>query len=209
MNTLKENEEKFLKLANDLAIYFPDYLLHTPEGHWNVYFEHKSEPSKGFYLNPNNSTGKFTVSPKIVKTPHHSFSSVYNESGVKIESPTAGFSIDREAEAIAKGIKTRFMPGFEIYYAAWISYWQKQEDYKNGRNNAIREIAKVAEVGDLECVSHNGELREVIYTGHSANEKFRKNVSTIRVSSKDSIHVEVSYLNMDKARKLIEFLKTL
>lgn len=192
-----------------LAPYFPDYQLNIPEGHWNVYFEHKTEPSKGFYLNPDIYRGKFTVSPRIIKKPHHSFSEVYNDKGDRVHSPSVGFSVDREASAIAKGIKTRFMPDFEIYYEAWISYWQKQEDYKNGRNNAIREVAELIGATDLECIGHNGELREVLHTHSSNNENLKKNASTIRVSSKDSIHIEVSYLNMEKARKLIEFLKTL
>ena len=207
MNTpADQNKEKFLRLANDLTIYFPDYLLHTPDGHWNVYFEHKTEPSKGFYLNPDNYSGKFKVSPKIIKQPHYSFS-VYNKDNVRLESPTAGFSIDRPAEAIAKGIKTRFFPDFELYYTEWIRCWQVQDDYKNGKENTIRALAEI--VGVKAENGHTGEIRENISLYYSPHANLKEYLSDIRVSSMDSIEIKTNYLTREKAIKLLEFIKTL
>lgn len=208
-STSDSNKQKFLALVNDLAIYFPDYLLYTPQGHWNVYFEHKSIPSKGFYLNPDNSKGKFTVSPKIVMTPHYSFSHVYNENGVQIESPSVGFSIDRPAEQIAKGIKSRFIPDFEIYYSAWMKHWNSCHDFKIGRDNAIKEVAQMIEVGPMEYEGCNKELRENLSTYHSNNKTLREYVSSVRVSSPTSIKIETQSLNIEQARKLINFIKNL
>jgi hypothetical protein len=207
MNTSDSNKEKFLKLANDLAIYFPDYLLHTPDGHWNVYFEHKSEPSKGFYLNPNNSTGKFTVTPRIIKHPHYSFG-VYQD-GNKVESPSVGFSI-READKIAAGIKTRFLIDFEIYYALWMKTWNDHNEYKNGKVNTIKAVAQLLEIPDMEIQGHNkGEYREKFGSYHSSNPSVKKIISDIYISSSDSIEIKTNYLSFEQVQKLVEFLKTL
>jgi hypothetical protein len=208
MNTYETNKEKFLKLANDLAIYFPDYLLNTPEGHWNVYFEHKNEPSKGFYLNPNNSTGKFTVSPRIIKHPHYSFG-VYQDNN-KVNPPEVGFSI-REVDKIASGIKTRFLIDFEIYYALWMKTWNEHNDYRNGKVNTIKAVAELLELPETEIKSFNnkGEYRDRFATYHSGNDAVKRIVSDIYVSSSDSIEIKTNYLNIEQVRKLVEFVKTL
>jgi hypothetical protein len=203
------NKAKFIKLANDLAIYFPEYLLHTPQGHWNVYFEHKTIPSKGFYLNPDNYKGKFTVSPRIIMKPYYSFGDVYNDKGDKVISPDVGFSIDREPSAIAKGINSRFMPDFEIYYKEWMGYWQKQHNYKCGKENTIKEVAALLNVEPAPAHASSDQLRETLNTYHSDNKGLKEYISSIRVSSSKSITIETNSLNMEQARKLIEFIKTL
>lgn len=209
MTTSDLNKQTFLKLANDLAIYFPDYLLHTPEGHWNVYFEHKTIPSKGFYLNPNNSTGKFTVIPKIVMTPNYGFGEVYTETGEKVIHPACGFSIDRPADKVAAGIKSRFIPEFENYYIAWMNQWKRNHDYKTNKDTAIKEVASLMEIGPVEYQNGSSkELREQFGTYHSKNEKLKEYVYQVRISSPDSIKIELD-LNMEKARKVIELLKNL
>jgi len=209
MPTCYEEKAQFNSFATSLAVHFPDYNLIQEEGHWNCYFQNKNEPSKGFYLNPNRpTTGKFTVTPRIVKTPHFSIGNVYDVDDKRIESPSAGFSMDRPADQIAKGIKTRFIPDFEIYYSNWIRQWESNYNSAKARESTVEEIANSLELEDGLRYS-NGEVRPELNTYSSRNESLKKNVSKVYVSSANSIEITTSYLSNENAKKLIEFIKTL
>lgn len=211
METTQNNKEKFLSLVASLIVYFPDYQIEKREDDISARFYSKNDPAKGFHLRPDVYKGKFEVSPWIKKTPDYRFYEVYDEKGVRIISPSAGFSIDRPVEQIAKGIKSRFIPEFEIYYAAWMKYWQKQHDYKCGKDAAIKEIAALVNVEPAPSIGSTSfaeELRETIHTYHSNNQNLKEYVSSIRVNSPESIKIELS-VNMEKARKIIELIKNL
>jgi hypothetical protein len=209
-NIEKNNEVTFRALCACLVSHFPDYNLIQEEGHWNCYFQNKNEPSKGFYLNPSLFNGRFTVTPRIIKTPHFSIGNVYDTDNKRIESPSVGFSVGRPADQVAKGIKTRFFPDFEIYYSHWIRAWDNQNNYKNGLENTSRALAAVMDIpaSKMERAS-NGEIRSEFSAYWSTNERLRRNISKIFVSSEKSVQVTTDYLTTDQVMKLIEFLKTI
>jgi hypothetical protein len=209
MTTYDTNKAAFLSLVQSLAVHFPDYELNTPDGHRDVYFEHKTEKTKGFYLNPDNDKGKFTVSPRIIKQPHFSIGTIWDENNKQIESPSAGFSVSRPVEQIAKGIKTRFFPDFEIYYSNWIRIWNKNNDYQNGINSTVKEIASVADIDPSILESCNGDLRCEFSPHYSTNLSVTHLISKIFVSSANSVVITTGYLSKGNAKKLIEFVKTL
>lgn len=206
--TYESNKEKFLTLIEFLSGFFSEYSTEDRESPFDsVRFFCKADPAKGFYIRSDFYRGKIEISVWIKKNPNYRFGDVYNEAREKISPPVVGFSIDRPAEQIAKGIKTRFFPDFEVYYAAWLKTWQINHDYKNGKENTIRELAEV--LGVKAENSHTGEIRESLSCYSSPHQGLKEYISDVRVSSSDSVEIKTQYLSKDKAVKLLEFLKTL
>ena len=206
MTSYDSNKEKFFALAKALVIYFPDYELVTPEGHWNCYFENKSDRSKAFTLSPDNNKGKFTVSERIIGKPDHRFDIYIGND--KLNRPEVGFSIDRPAEKIADGIKKRFMPEFEVYFKLWTEKWNKIESAKNTKEAVIKEFALL--LGGVDTVNHaHGGIKENLSAYYSPHKNVKDYIREVYVSSPDSIEIKTNYLTEAQARKLIEFIKGL
>jgi len=207
MTSYDSNKEKFSALVKSLAIYFPDYTLNLVENHWRgaCYFEAKNDPSKGFCLG-HDGKGKMNVSAKIERKPRHSFD-IYVDNN-KLNSPEAGFSIDRDPEKIADGIKKRFMPDFEVYFKLWTEKWQQIESAKNNKEATIKEFALL--LGGVDTTDYaRGGVRENLNTYHSPDNNLKTFISDVRISSPDSIEIKTHYLTAAQARKLIEFIKGL
>lgn len=206
MTSYDLNKEKFFALVKKLAAYFPDYNLIIEEGRWNCRFENKIDQSKGFSLNPD-GRGKFTVNEYIVKYTNHGGFDVYVENK-KLERPTAGFSIDRDPEKIADGIKKRFMPEFEIYFNLWTAKWNNIENAKNNKEAAIKEIALL--MGGVDVTDYNrGGVRENLSSYNSNNKGIKTYIDNVFVSSVDSIQIKTNYLTREQAKKVLEFIKGL
>jgi hypothetical protein len=207
MTSYDSNKEKFSALAQSLAVYFPDYIFNSVENHWrgSVYFEAKNDPFKGFYLG-HDGKGKMNVSAKIERKPHHSFDIYVGND--KLNPPEVGFSIDRDPEKIADGIKKRFMPDFELYFKLWTEKWQQIEDAKNNKEAAIKEFALL--LGGVDTTDYvRGGVRENLSTYHSPNKNLKSFISDVRVSSPDSIEIKTHYLTAAQAKVLLEFIKGL
>jgi hypothetical protein len=207
MNTTDLNKEKFVALVGALSVYFPDYQVEMKAEDVCARFAFKTDPAKGFWLRPDVYRGKFEITPYFKKLPNYSISEIYDKEGKKISPPSAGFSIDRPVEAIAKGIKTRFFPDFELYYSEWLNKWESSHKYKTGKEEVIKTLAEI--VGVPAESGHNGEIRENLSLYRSPHASLKEYLSDIRVSSPESIEIKTSYLNLEQAKKLLEFIKTI
>lgn len=202
----ESNKLNFIALAKELAPYFPDYELTIQEDHYcgAAYFAFKADKSKNLFFLVDDD--KFTVSPGIYKKPHHSFD-VYVGND-KLNPPRVGFSINRPAEQIAKGIKTRFMPEFEEYFRLCCEKWQSIEDHANDKAAVIKEFAEILGVKDIQ--NHvRGGIRENLRTYESPNKNLKEFISDVRVSSADSIEIKTNCLTKEQPIKLFEFIKGL
>lgn len=206
MTTTNINKQNFIALVKNLAPFFPEYDLTVQEDHYcgAAYFTSKTDKSNGFYLSVRGD--KFNVSPDINKTPHHSFD-VYVGND-KLTAPTVGFSINRPAEQIAKGIKTRFIPDFEVYFKLWTEKWNQMENHENHKVAVIKEIAKILDVKDLNDTVRGG-VRENLSAYNSKNKGLKEYVREVNVSSPNYIEVKINSLNAEQAKKLLEFIKGL
>lgn len=210
MSNYLEDQNKFINFCKLLATQFPEYTLVQEENHWNCYLVNNNDPVKGFFINPERGSkgNKFTVTSRIEKKPYISIDSVYNSSRERVASPTAGFSMDRPIEQLAKGIRTRFLVDFEAYYLLWIALWNSRNDYVNNRENSVKAIGAAMEIKETDLKrSSGGELTCSQY--YSQNKALQKNISEVFVSSADSIRITTDYLTKEKAIRLIELLKTL
>lgn len=201
----ESNKLNFIALVKNLAPFFPEYDLTIQEDHYcgSAYFTFKTDKSKGFLLFVRGD--KFEVSPDINKTPRHSFDLYLNNE--KVNSPTVGFSINRPVEQIAKGIKTRFFPEFETYFKLWTEKWQSFQDYETAKRDTIREFAEILGADPQDYV--RGNLKESLNSYHSTSKGLKEFVSDVRISSPDSIEIKTNYLTKEKAKLLLEFIKTL
>lgn len=205
MTTINTNKQNFIALVKNLAPFFPDYDLTIQEDYYcgAASFTSKQDKSKGFWLSVRDD--KFNVSPHIIKTPRHSFDLYVNNE--KVNSPTAGFSINRPAEQIAKGIKTRFFPDFEVYFKLWTEKWNQMENHENHKVSVIKEIAEILDADTTDYV--RGGIRENLSAYHSKNKGLKEYVREGNVSSPNYIEVKINSLNIEQTKKLLEFIKGL
>jgi hypothetical protein len=207
MTSYDLNKEKFFTLVKKLAVYFSDYDLTISENHYRglAFFTFKKDDSKIFCLAACDK-GKFVVSSRIDKKPHHSFD-VYVGND-KLNPPEVGFSIDRPAEKIADGIKKRFMPDFEAYFNLWIAKWNQIESAKNNKEAVIKELALLMGGVDITDYNRSG-IRENLSSYNSNNKGIKAYVDNVFVSSADSIQIKTNYLTREQAKKMLEFIKGL
>lgn len=209
MSATDSNQNKFNILISAIANSFPGYKLIRKENHWNVYFENIDDPCLGFYICPDNYRGKIEISTRYYKDNKVTRETeIYRNNGY-ISSISIGFSIDRNPEDIVKGIYKRFMPDFLEIYKIVKEKWLAEDNYKNGRENATREIYKALEIEMDKIERYNGELRCEFSPYHSKNDKLKKIISSIYVSSGDLIQIKTDYLPLEKGLKLIEAIKNL
>lgn len=103
-------------------------------------------------------------------------------------------------EQIAKEIKRRLWPDAESLYQEAYKDMVNAGDYQNARRNAIIGIAEV--LGK----TPGHDVRENDLKGHFY---FNNVEGEVTVSSATCIKVEYTAKNVEQARKIIEFLKTL
>ena len=199
----------FEKMLDSLISYFPDYELvkPIPDKNWYYYFQNREDSTKCFLFTLRDE--KFTISPRFIKTPHHSIRELYknNFGNETYESPKIGFSVNRDVAQIAKGIKSRFIPAFDEYYSVWIKKWNDINDAENAKDGSALQIAKLLDVPDDFVKDCKGNIRESFCGGHSKNKSLKEYISNVSIYSGKSIEIKTKYLTVEQAKKLIEVIK--
>lgn len=206
IDTPAANRAIFDKFIIELSLYFPDYILEKREDHWNCKFIHKNDSRKGFYISPDHYKGKMNVSTRYYRNNKSMSETELYVNGNRVPSISCGFSYTRDAESVAIGIKKRFMPEFEANYILVLDKWKNEDDYNNAHQNALKDIC--AALG-IDTPNERSNSREIVHTYQSTNENLKNIISSVRVSSGDSIKIELNYLNKSQVLRIIDMIKNL
>ncbi len=129
------------------------------------------------------------------------FLKAYSPEGKDIDCPSIGVSVTKTPKQIANDIQKRFLPGYEVYYAAVIQRLKASRDY----DKAIAANRATFERVTGDKISQHQQENDFTLKTFVGAETHRLEVRT----SDKTCEIKICGITVEQATKVIEFLKGL